>query len=275
VYLPLFDELAKLPVLSARSAAEIEHHRAKAFNLTGEREKAIAGFEAVLSGPFPLDAARLQLIRIYGRDKATASRAEALAADILERASIKAGEVATSVVLAAIEAVPWTTLRNQRAHLSTKYGDLIEERIIAAATAGSEQPYQTFASIGRYWAWHEQDRFMRVWTSLPRRSAEEMTRDQDRFAYGDILRQAAQRMNLPQEERDKLHQEALAIFNAIGSPTTSIETAVLSGLHWTAPVPRCQRSISVFRFTPAGSWAKSDVPNPMPRGDNWRVAEVE
>jgi hypothetical protein len=199
-YLPLFDELANLSGLSARSAAEVEHHRAKAFNLTGDRAKAIAGFEAVLSGPCPLDAARLQLIRIYGRDEASAGRAEALASEILERASRDAAEVATSVVLAAIEAVPWTTLRKQRAELSTQYGGLIEERIIAAAATGSEQPYQTFASIGRYWAWHEQERFMRVWMALPRRSAEEITRDQDRFAYGDILRQAAQRMNLPSDE---------------------------------------------------------------------------
>jgi len=214
-YLPLFDDLAELPRLSPRSAAEVEHHRAKAFNLTGDKEKAIAEFEAVLSGPCPLDAARLQLIRIYGRNEASAGRAEELASEILERAATNAAEVATSVVLAAIEAVPWTTLRKQRAELSTKYGDLIEERIVAAAAAGSEQPYQTFASIGRYWAWHEQERFMRVWMALPRRSAEEITRDQDRFAYADILRQAAQRMNLPSDERARLREEALAIFNAI------------------------------------------------------------
>jgi hypothetical protein len=218
-YLPLFDELAKLPDLSARSIAEIEHHRAKALNLTGDRARAIAGFEAVLSGPCPLDATRLQLIRIYGRDGAKSDRAEALASEILEKAARNAADVATSIVLAAIEAVPWTTLRKQRAELSNKYGDLIEERIIAAAAAGSEQPYQTFASIGRYWAWQEQGRFMRVWTALPRRSAEEITRDQDRFAYGDILRQAAQRMNLAAEESAKLREEALVVFSAIQNPT--------------------------------------------------------
>jgi hypothetical protein len=71
--LPLFDELAKLPGLSARSIAEIEHHRGKTLNLTGDRAKAIACFEMVLSGPCPLDASRLQLIRIYGREEATAT----------------------------------------------------------------------------------------------------------------------------------------------------------------------------------------------------------
>ena len=217
-YIPLFDALAQLPDLSARSTAEIEHHRAKAFNLTGDKPRAIAGFEAVLSGACPLDAARLQLIRIYGRDKSKADRAQALASEILERAARNAGEVATSIVLAAIEAVPWTALRQQRAALSDKYGDLIEERIVAAAAAGSEQPYQTFASIGRYWAWAEQERFMRVWMALPRRSAHEIKRDQDRFAYGDILRYAAQRMNLPADERKKLRDEALAIFHAIQKP---------------------------------------------------------
>jgi hypothetical protein len=61
--------------------------------------------------------------------------------------------------------------------------------------------------------------FMRVWMALPRRSADEIRRDQDRFAYGDILRQAAQRMNLLADERKKLRDEALTIFNAIQKPT--------------------------------------------------------
>jgi hypothetical protein len=218
-YIPLFGELARISGLSARSLAEIEHHRAKAFNLTGDKSKAIAGFEAVLSGPCPLDAARLQLIRVYGRDKTGAERAETLASEILENARRQPGNVATSVVLAAIEAVPWTTLRERRAELSSKYGDLIEERIISAALAGSEQPYQTLASIGRYWAWHDQPRLIRVWTSLLPRSAAEITRDQERFAYGDILRQVAQSMNLPEEERSKLRRESLTLFDAIENPT--------------------------------------------------------
>jgi hypothetical protein len=216
--LALFDKLAMVPGLMPRSAAEIMHHRAKALNLTGERSKAIDAFESVLAGPFPLDAARLQLVRIYGRDPATSERAAVLASEILDRAIRHPDEVATSVVLAAVEAVPWTTLRTRKAELSAKYGDVIEQRIVAAALAGADQPYQTFASIGRYWAWNEHNRFMRVWAAMPRRSIQEVTRDQDRFAYGDILRQAAQSTTLAQDQRVELQNEALTAFDAIQHP---------------------------------------------------------
>jgi hypothetical protein len=57
-------------------------------------------------------------------------------------------------------------------------------------------------------------------TALPRRSAEEIRRDQDRFSYGDILRQAAQRMGLPADERKRLRDETLVIFDVIQKPTS-------------------------------------------------------
>lgn len=217
--IPLFDALMQLPRLTVRSRAEVEHHRSKALNLTGDKERAIAGFETVISGSCPLDAARLQLIRIYGKDPAKADRVQVLASQILERAEQAPNEVATSVVLATVEAIPWTKLFGERAGLSKKFGALIEERVISSALAGSEQPYQTFAVIGRHWAWDEPERFIRIWTSLPRRSPEEMKTDQDRFAYGDILRQAAQGSGLPEEERAKLRSESLSLFESIAKPT--------------------------------------------------------
>jgi hypothetical protein len=60
---------------------------------------------------------------------------------------------------------------------------------------------------------------MRVWKALPRRLPEEIKRDPDRFAYADILREAAQRMTLSNDERKSLRREALAIFDSIREPS--------------------------------------------------------
>ncbi len=67
--LEAFDLLAGIAGLSTRSTAEIAHHRGKALNILHRRQEAEAAFYAVLSGPVPLYESRLQLLRMYARDK--------------------------------------------------------------------------------------------------------------------------------------------------------------------------------------------------------------
>ena len=207
--LQTFDILAANPGLLDLQRAEIDHHRAKALNLLGERDKARDLFERVLAGPCPLHASRLQLIRIYARQSGKADRAAQLASEIL---GAPLGEVSNSVLLAAVEALPWGEGK-WREKLMADHADTIERAIRDAAAAGVDQAYQTFASVGRHWSWHDPSRLVRVLQDLPTRKPADVSRDQDRFAYGEILQQAAKAAG-----NSSFQKDALAFFDAIETP---------------------------------------------------------
>jgi hypothetical protein len=204
-----FDILAANRGMSHRQLAEIDHHRAKALNILGQRDAARDLFESVLAGPSPLHASRLQLIRIYAREVGKADRAAQLASEILGAPS---EEVSNSVLLAAVEALPWGQGK-WRDRLMADHAVTIEGAIRDAAAAGVEQAYQTFASVGRHWIWHDPNRFVKVLRDLPARTPADVSHDQDRFAYGEILQQAAKAAG---DRTIRVH--ALAFFEAIETP---------------------------------------------------------
>jgi hypothetical protein len=211
--LPVFDRLAALNGLSARQIAEIQHHNGKCLNILGEREPARALFQQVLAGPCPLHESRLQLIRIYARKDDTAPQAAALADEILTAAS-RPDEVSNSVVLAAVEALPWGK-GAWRDKLMAQHADAIESAIIEATAAGLDQGYQTFATVGRHWVWQDPDRFRRVWEVLPARTPTSVAGDRERFHYGEILQQAAK--TFPDVAGD-FRNKALEFFEAVMTP---------------------------------------------------------
>jgi tetratricopeptide (TPR) repeat protein len=217
--LPIFDRLAQLPGLTDRSKAEILHHRGKALNLTGEREEAVKVFESVLAGPCPLQAARLQLLRIYAKEKKYAERAQALVSEILSAAQQTPEEVASSIVLGSIESLSSAVPPERQKQIYADHGDMIEERILTSAMVGADQAYQAFAVVGRYWAWNEPERFRKAFNSLPRRSVADAVRDYDRFAYGEILLEAGSAMDLPVHERTQALEDSLQFFEAIEKPS--------------------------------------------------------
>jgi hypothetical protein len=217
--LPIFDRLAQLRGLTVRPGVEIQHHRGKALNLIGERAEAAKAFESVLAGPCPLQAARLQLLRIYAKEKKYADRAQALVSEILRTAQQNPQEVASSIVLGSIESLSGAVPPDRQKQIYADYGDMIEERILTSALVGAEQAYQAFAVVGRYWAWNESERFRSVFNALPRRSVADATRDQDRFAYGEILLEAAGAADLPTEERTRALEDSLQFFQAIERPS--------------------------------------------------------
>jgi tetratricopeptide (TPR) repeat protein len=217
--LPIFDRLAQLSGLTVRSGVEIQHHRGKALNLIGETADAMKAFESVLSGPCPLPAARLQLLRIYAKEKKYADRAQALVSEILRTAQKNPQEVASSIVLGSIESLSGAVPPDRQKQIYADYGDMIEERILTSAMAGADQAYQAFAVVGRYWAWNEPERFRSVFNSLPRRSVADATRDYDRSAYGEILLEAGGATDLPAAERTRALEDSLQFFEAIEKPS--------------------------------------------------------
>lgn len=176
-------------------------------------------FESVLAGPCALQATRLQLLRIYAKERKYADRSQALVSEILRTAQQTPQEVASSIVLGSIESLSGAVPSGGQKQIYADYGDMIEERILTSAMAGTDQAYQAFAVVGRYWAWNEPGRFRSVFNSLPRRSVSDATRDYDRSAYGEILLEAAGVTDLSEEERRRALEDSLQFFEAIERPS--------------------------------------------------------
>jgi hypothetical protein len=175
----------------------------------------VKAFESILAGPCPLQATRLQLLRIYAKQKKYPDRVQALVSEILRAAQQNPREVASSIVLGSIESLSGAVPHDRQKQIYADYGEMIEERILTSAMAGAEQAYQAFAVVGRYWAWNEPERFKSVFNSLPRRSVAEAARDYDRSAYGEVLLEAFGVTDLPTEERTQALEDSLHFFEAI------------------------------------------------------------
>jgi tetratricopeptide (TPR) repeat protein len=179
--LPLFKRLLTLKVDNLLSHAETRHHWAKALKILDRIDEASEQFEAVLSGPYPLDATRLQLIRLYAGKN---DRAVELADEILTAAETPL-TVISSVVLGVVENLSWAK-GNALDELFAKHGNLIEREVIQAANAGLEQAYTALATVGRYWSWHEPERLRRIFDAVPVMPPEAAD-DRTSGALGEIL----------------------------------------------------------------------------------------
>lgn len=209
----VYDVLAAIPRLHPRSVVDILHHRGKALNLTFQKKEAIVAFEAVLSSAYPLYEARLQLARLYGKDEP--ERAVKLASEVFEAAREGSPEVTSSVLLATAEALPMIKLKGARRQLMDAYGEQIEARLVATVETGSDQAFTNFASVGRDWAWHEPERYARVYKYIPTRALDDVKRDNDRFTYADIRREGAETALTDPVAKEAARVEALAFFKAI------------------------------------------------------------
>jgi hypothetical protein len=122
----LFKRLLTLFNLPVRSYAEIRHHWGKALKILGDNDEAVLKFEEVMSGDFPLNSTRLQLVRLYAksRDPKVSEKAGAIAEDILSQARNPLA-VSSSTVLGVVEDLSWAKGAWLNA-LFERHGDLIE-----------------------------------------------------------------------------------------------------------------------------------------------------
>ncbi|WOB79901.1 hypothetical protein [Brevundimonas nasdae] len=102
----VFDRLEADRRLTVQQKAELDHHKGKALLRLGDRRAAITQFEAVLSGPHPLNESRLQLVKLLAGDVSRAADVEAMTRALLEGFGQR-GDVTNSVFLAAVESLPW------------------------------------------------------------------------------------------------------------------------------------------------------------------------
>lgn len=208
--LPIFDVLAGLTGLTPATVSGIKHHRAKALKILKRDEEAITEWEAVLAGPFPLNATRLQLVRAYSKKQP--DRAAELADEIFTAAHVPLA-VTSYVVLGAVEALPWAR-GDWREKLFARHGDLIAREIKVAADAGLDQAYSALASLGRYWSWHDPKRLAAIASAVPMPTPSGAAA-RALGSIGEVLSQAAKTGT----DIDRATQEkALKYFEAVPTP---------------------------------------------------------
>jgi tetratricopeptide (TPR) repeat protein len=211
--LPMFDSLAALPELTARQAAEIHHHRGKVYRWLRRDDDARREFDAVMAGPSPLHATRLQLIRQYKRTSEFEA-AGRLGEEVLTAAEM-GGDVTPSVLLAVIQDLPWRDAE-VRERLLWPRGAFIEQTITGYANAGYDQAYKTLAAVARWWSQDAPQVLARVLADIPAPSPERVDDDESRFLLGDILLELARASDTGVEE---IRQRALTFFEAQERPS--------------------------------------------------------
>jgi tetratricopeptide (TPR) repeat protein len=211
--LPLFDHLAHLPDLSARQRSEIGHHRGKALQWLRRHGEARAVFEEVLKSDHPLDATRLQLLRSYKAERAFAE-ASALILPVIEAAE-RGEAVSPSVLLAAIQDLPWQDAPTRKSVIEPRY-PFIETLIISHARAGYDQAYKTLAAAARYWSKEAPEILARVLSEIPTPDVNRLTDDEVRSSFADLLLEYARTQGA---EGAATRETALSFFEAVQSPS--------------------------------------------------------
>jgi hypothetical protein len=165
-----------------------------------------------MAGPFPLDATRLQLIRLYKWTNEFSAAAR-LGEHVLTAAE-DTGDVPPSVLLAVIQDLPWREASVRKQLLWPKQA-FIEQTIISYANAGYDQAYRTLAAVARWWSQEAPEVLTRVLAAIPVLNAKRVDDDEARFTFGDILFEASRASDMGVEERQAL---ALSFFEAEAEP---------------------------------------------------------
>jgi tetratricopeptide (TPR) repeat protein len=153
--LPAYDHLEAMEKLTPRQLAEMRHHRAKTLRFVGRFEKAEQLFEKIVAD-FPLNDAKLQLLRLLNKRTEDHPRAKQYAKEIIA-AKLDDREVSSSLLMALGD-----TLNGVRA---TWIGDLVDlheelflREALYSASAGVSQGYHSVASFARALVWHAPER---------------------------------------------------------------------------------------------------------------------
>lgn len=183
-----YDDLAAMADLSARQAAEIKHHRAKTLRILGKRAEAERLFEEVVAS-YPLNDAKLQLVRSFGKRAQGHETAKRYASEIIAE-KLGGGSVSPSLLMALGDA-----LNGAR---QTWAGDLIEQHeelflseALYSAAIGISQGYHSVASFVRALVWHSPERVDSVLARLPEPTPWMLDDDQSRGGYAEIMLLAA------------------------------------------------------------------------------------
>ncbi|MDR7232737.1 tetratricopeptide (TPR) repeat protein [Caulobacter sp. BE264] len=209
----VFEALARLPGLTTREQAQIQHHEGKALKRLFKSDEAAERFEAVLAGPYPMDEARLQLVAIYRSKPDKAVEVIALVDTVFARWA--AGEEVTySVILGLIERLPAGDGR-WRNDIIARHAEAIKDTIVAASNQGVGQGPRAFAPLGRFISTEMPALFSEIFSQLPAPVLEGLGSDGDRFAWAEIYAEAAR---IPGADAAELRATALRFYEAMVRP---------------------------------------------------------
>ncbi|KXV02222.1 tetratricopeptide repeat protein [Acetobacter cerevisiae] len=208
--LPAYDHLAGMSDLSPRQRAEIKHHLAKTLRFVGRSDKAKQIFEEIVA-EYPLNDAKLQLIRSLGRTALDYDKARAYAMDIIAAKQDDVG-VSSSLLMALGD-----TLNGARqtwaGDLIDKHEELFLSEALYAASVGVPQGYHSVASFVRALVWHAPERVGAVLKRLPDPIPLMLDDDQSRGNYAEIMFHAAS----VEQEQSRL-ASALEAYEALKAP---------------------------------------------------------
>ncbi|WP_211923321.1 hypothetical protein [Duganella radicis] len=178
-----YDDLAAMEGLSPRQTAEIKHHRAKTLSAVGEDLEAERLFEEVVAA-YPLNEAKLQLVRSYSRQPRKYEKAKQYASEIIK--AKLSGSVSPSLTLALGDALNGAR-QTWAGELIAEHEELFLSEALYSAAIGIPQGYHSVASFVRALVWHAPDQVGKVLDRLPEPSPWMLDDDQSRGSYAEIM----------------------------------------------------------------------------------------
>lgn len=179
-----YDDLAAITDLSARQAAEIKHHRAKTLRALEKHADAERLFSEVVS-TYPLNDAKLQLVRTVGEKKDFYEIAQQYSLDIIND-KLQNKSVSPSLLMALGDTL--NGARNTWATgLMEQHEELFLSQALYSAAIGIPQGYHSVANFVRALVWYAPHRVEDVLARLPEPSAWMLDDDQSRGAYAEIM----------------------------------------------------------------------------------------
>ncbi|KQQ45916.1 hypothetical protein ASF61_19975 [Duganella sp. Leaf126] len=179
-----YDDLAVMAGLDARQSAEIKHHRAKMHSALGEDIEAERLFEEVVLD-YPLNEAKLQLVRGYSREPRKYEKAKQYASEIIAE-KLVGSSVSPSLTLALGDALNGAR-QTWAGELIAVHEELFLSEALYSAAIGIPQGYHSVASFVRALVWYARDEVEKVLERLPEPSPWMMDDDQSRGSYAEIM----------------------------------------------------------------------------------------
>lgn len=182
--LEAYDDLAAMAGLGIRLAAEIKYHHAKTLHSLRRYGDAQRLFLEVVAS-YPLNEAKLQLLRSFGRQPQGYETAQRYASEIID-AKLNNDSVSPSLLMALGDALNGAR-QTWAGELLKQHEELFLGEALYSAAIGIPQGYHSVASFVRALTWHAPERVKILLEQLPEPTPLMLDDDQSRGGYAEIM----------------------------------------------------------------------------------------
>lgn len=180
-----YHDLAAMKNLSPRQAAEIKHHRAKTHSTLEEYAEAQCLLEEIVA-TYPLNKAKLQLVRSFSRKPEAHQKAKQYASEIIAAKLAGGNSVSPSLIMGLGDALNGAR-ESWAGELIAEHEELFLSEALYSAAIGIPQGYHSVANFVRALIWYAPDRVEGVLARLPQPSPWMLDDDQSRGGYAEIM----------------------------------------------------------------------------------------